>query len=112
MQKTNALILGVVLAIVGIWGLFAETIIVFGVNIAQSILHLIAAAAGIYAGTKGDGMSFNMIIGYIGVVLGIIGFIPGIKDVLANLLNINTATSVLHLIIGALCLGVYYTHRK
>ena len=49
-----------------------------------------------------------MIIGWIGVVLGILGFIPGVNTLLANLLNINPGISILHIVIGVVSLLVYY----
>ncbi len=111
-QKNFALIVGIVLAIIGIWGLFTESILGIGVNIAQSILHLIAAAFGIYVGTKGQGKGYNQTIGWIGIVLGILGFIPGIKDQLLTLLNVNMATTWLHIVVGVVALIVAYAVKK
>ena len=111
-QKTFALILGIVLGIIGIWGLFTTSILGFGVNITQSILHLIAAGFGIYVGTKGEGSGYNMSIGWIGVALGILGFIPGVDSLLLQLLNINTNITILHLVLGIIALGVYYAADK
>lgn len=111
-RKTFALVLGIVLAIVGILGFFNNGIVgdngYFGTNTSQDVLHLIAAAFGIYAGTKGMGDTYNKTIGWISLVLGIIGFIPGINTFLLNLLNINTEITVLHLVIGVVCLWVGY----
>jgi len=108
-QKTYALVLGVVLAIVGVWGLFSDMILgIFGVNMLQSVLHLIAAAFGLYVGTKGEGPGYNMVLGWIAIVLAVLGFIPGASGLLASLLNINMATTVLHLAIGVVSLGVTY----
>ena len=111
-QKTYALALGIVLAIIGIWGLFSNTILVFGVNVLQSILHLIAGGFGIYVGMKGQGKGYSMYIGWIGVALGVLGFIPGVKEVFLNLLNINMATTWLHIVIGVISLGVAYGVKK
>src|SRR3989338_10028959 len=100
-HKTFSLILGIVLVVIGVWGLFTQHILgIFGVNVPHSVLHLIAAACGIYAGTKGDGKSYIIIIGVIGILLAVLGFIPGIKDLLIQFLNIDTGITVLHLIIG------------
>ncbi|HLC19611.1 MAG TPA: DUF4383 domain-containing protein [Candidatus Nanoarchaeia archaeon] len=108
-QKTYALVLGLVLAVVGVWGLFTTSILgLFGVNVFQSVLHLIAAAFGIYAGTKGDGTTYNQVLGWIAIVLAVLGLVPGVKDVLLSLLNINMAITVLHLAIGVVTLGVFY----
>ncbi len=105
-QKTYALILGVVLGVFGVLGLFNDMVLIFGVNLIHSIAHLVAAAFGIYAGTKGTGRGFNLTIGWFGVALGVLGFVPGISDLFLNLLNINTATTILHLLIGVISLIV------
>ena len=111
-QKTFALILGIVLLIVGIWGFFQSSILsIFGVNALQSVLHVIAGLFGIYAGTKGSGSGYNSSIGWIGIILGILGFIPGVDTILADLLNINTGITVLHLVIGIVSLIVYRTAK-
>ncbi|MBX4196455.1 DUF4383 domain-containing protein [Candidatus Pacearchaeota archaeon] len=115
-QKTFALILGIVLLLVGILGFFPNGIVsetgYFTVNMYQSILHVIAGLCGIYAGTKGEGQGYNAIIGWIGIALGILGFIPVAKDLLLQYLNIQTSITVLHLVIGVVCLGVYYGVSK
>lgn len=115
-QKTFALILGVVLLLVGILGFINNPLVgdsgLFGTNTMQDILHLIAGAFGVYVGTKGMGPGFNMTIGWIGIVLGVLGFIGPIADLFASLLNINTAITVLHLAIGVVCLLVYYGASK
>lgn len=112
-QKTYALILGIVLLLVGIWGFFSMSLLgIFGVNMAQSVLHVIAGAIGIYAGTKGKGYGYNMWLGWIALVVAILGFIPGTNTLLMNWLNINMGTTVLHLAIGIVSLGVYYGAKK
>ncbi len=111
-QKTYALILGIVLALVGIIGFFDNPLVgangFFMVNAAQSVLHLIAAAFGIYVGTKGEGPGYNMSLGWIGIVLGVLGFIPTVDQLLADWLAINMNITILHLVIGIVSLGVYY----
>lgn len=115
-QKTFALILGVVLLLVGVLGFIDNPLVgdngLFGTNTMQDVLHLIAGAFGVYVGTKGMGPGFNMTIGWIGIVLGVLGFVPAIADLFASLLNINTAITVLHLAIGVVCLLVYYGSSK
>ncbi len=111
-QKTWALIVGIILAIIGIWGLFTTSILGIGVNMTQSIIHLIGAILGIYIGLKGTGKTFNMVIGILGVVLGILGFIPGAKDLLMSLLNCNTATHIVHLAVGIISLIIYFAVKE
>ncbi len=115
-QKTFALVLGIVLLLVGVLGFIGNSIVgdegYFGTNYLQDILHLIAGLFGVYVCTKGMGPGYNSIIGWMGVALGILGFIPGVSDLFLNLLNINTAITVLHLVIGVVALLVFYTTAK
>jgi len=111
-QKTFAFILGIVLLILGIWGLFTESVLGFGVNIAQSVLHIIAGAFGLYVGTKGSGSGFNKTIGYIGILLAILGFIPQTASLLADSLNVNMAITWLHAVVGVVALIVGYTLKE
>lgn len=111
-QKTVALIFGIVLLVIGVWGLFTDSILGFGVNILQSVLHIIAGIFGVYVGLKGEGPGYNATIGWIGIVLAVLGFIPGAKDLLADLLNVNMATTWLHLVVGVILLAVYYGAEK
>ena len=115
-QKTFALVMGIVLVIIGLLGFFNNPIVgedgFFGSNTYQNILHLIAGAIGVYVGTKGQGHGYNMILGWIGVALGVLGFIPGVSGLFADLLNINTEITVLHLVLGVLFLIVAYSAKK
>ena len=112
-QKTYALVLGFVLTLVGIWGFFTTSILGwFDVNRLHSSVHLIAGLIGIYAGTKTDGSMYNMVFGWVYGLLGVLGFIPGARDLLASLLNINLGGNVLHILIGIVSLGMYYGASK
>ncbi len=115
-QKTFALILGIVLVLVGLLGFYDNSLIgdngYFGTNTSQDVLHIIAGLFGIYVGTKGKGPGYNAALGWIGIVLGVLGLIPGIKEQLMALLNINIEITVLHLVLGALFLLVYYGASK
>ena len=115
-QKTFAMILGLVLLLVGILGFFANPIVgetgIFTTNTTHNVLHLLAGLIGLYVGTKGKGPGYNGTIGWIGVVLGILGFIPALTAMLDQYLMINTAITVLHLVIGIVALLVYYTAEK
>ncbi|MEK6963678.1 MAG: DUF4383 domain-containing protein [Nanoarchaeota archaeon] len=111
-QKTWALIVGIILAIIGVWGLFTTSILGIGVNMTQSIIHLIGAIFGIYVGLKGTGKTFNMVVGVLGLILGILGFIPGAKDLMMSLLNCNMATHILHLAVGIVSLIIYFAVKE
>ncbi len=115
-QKTYALILGIVLLLVGILGFFSNPIVgmdgYFTTNMYQNILHVVVGLIGIYCGTKTMGKGFNMWTGWIALIVGILGFVPVASDQLASLLNINSAISILHVVIGIVSLAVYYMAEK
>ena len=112
-QKTYALIIGIILTVIGIWGFFTQSILgLFSVNAVHSILHLIGGLIGLYVGIKGEGPTYNIVIGWVGIVLGILGFVPVVKELLATLLMVNTGGNILHLAIGVVSLIVYYAASK
>lgn len=78
----------------------------FGVNYLETVIHLVGGVAGLWIGLKGNGKAFNMWVGWIALVVGILGFIvPGVMN---SILGINTAISVLHVVLGVVSLGVAY----
>lgn len=101
-----AIILGAVLLIVGVLGLFTTSILgIFSVNILQSILHIIAGSL-IYFGNKGGGKKANQILGIIALIVGLLWFVvPGL---LTAIFNINANISYLHLVIGVVSLAIGY----
>ncbi|MEK6914430.1 MAG: DUF4383 domain-containing protein [Nanoarchaeota archaeon] len=113
-QKTFATILGIVLLVVGLAGFVGGGLGIvrggfFGTNPAQDVLHIIAGLFGIWFGTKGMGYGYNQSIGWIGIVLAVLGFIPVVEDLLILYLDINTRITILHAVIGVVALIVYYT---
>jgi hypothetical protein len=116
-QKTFATVLGIVLLVVGLAGFVSGGLGIvregfFGTNAAQDVLHIIGGLLGIWFGTKGAGSGYNLTIGWIGIVLAVLGFIPGIKEMLMTYLNVNTNISVLHAVIGVVALLVYYKAER
>ena len=112
-QKTFATILGIVLLVVGLAGFVGGGLGIvrdgiFGTNATQDVLHIIGGLLGIWFGTKGMGSGYNQTIGWIGIVLAVLGFIPGVNNLLTTWLNINTEISILHAVIGIVALLVYY----
>ena len=108
-QKTYAMVIGAVLVLVGLIGFVNAPILgLFGVNAAQNVLHLVGGGLGLWLATKGSGKSFNMWLGIIAVVVAVLGFVPGAKDLLLSLFNITAAITVLHAAIAAATLGVAY----
>lgn len=112
-QKTFAILVGVVLVILGIWGFVQNPVLNwFGVNMLQNIVHILAGAVGIWLGTKGSERGFNLWFGWIALVVGVLGLLPVVKDWLFQLLGINSAISWLHIILGIIALIVAYAVKE
>jgi len=108
-QKTYAMVLGAVLVLLGLVGFVQAPVLgLFGVNAAQNLLHLVGGAVVLWFGYKGAGKTTNMWLGVVALVVGVLGLVPGAKDLLASVFAINAAITYLHLAVGVVSLGVAY----
>ena len=111
MAKTACKILGVILILVGIIGLFVHTLLGMHLTPAHNILHLVTGALALYFGFTGTSEATHMfcrVIGVIYLLVGILGFIaPGVVE---RMLQIHTMTesvnlipdNIVHLLVGAI----------
>lgn len=107
---------GAIYVLVGILGFFvSDTFIsqednrllgIFMVNQLHNIVHLLIGVALIGAARGGDrpARSTNMTIGAVYLVLGIVGWF--INDTALDIFALNPADHILHLLSGALLVGV------
>ena len=107
-QKTVALVVGIVFVLVGILGFIPALLSggallgIFAVNTLHSIVHLLIGIFGIAAAYTGWSRMYNRVFGVIYLVLGVLGFIPAlyISGSLLGIVAINTADNFLHLVVG------------
>ena len=109
-QKTYGMVIGAVLVLLGLVGFVNNPILgLFGVNVAQDILHLVGGAVIIWLAMKGSAKATNMWVGIVALVVGLLWFAEGIDGGLLNLIfGINAAISYLHIAVGVVSLGVAY----
>jgi hypothetical protein len=109
-------VLGIVYLLVGVLGFvvtsgvgFAsqdgKTLLGFELNPLHNIVHLLVGALLLYGATRGVGPSraVNTAVGGVYLVVGIIGLF--ILDSSANILALNSADNVLHLVSAVALLG-------
>lgn len=100
-QKQFATWLGVILLVVGLWGLFNGSMMWFQVNSTHNWVHIISGILGLLAGLTAAGAyagTFNKVFGVVYLLVAILGFIG--VGAIVNLLMLNTADNWLHLVIG------------
>ena len=106
------MVIGVVLVLLGLVGFVNNPILgIFGVNVAQDVLHLVCGGLILWLAMKGSAKPTNMWSGIIALVVGILWFVPGTggdSGLLNSIFGINAAISYLHVAVGVVSLGVAY----
>lgn len=107
-QKTFALAIGAILLLLGLLGFVLSSPLfgLFGVNALQNVLHLLGGALGLYFGYKGNAKAFNLWLGVVALVVGLLWFL--VPTLLTEFLAINLEISVLHILLGLVSIGVAY----
>lgn len=108
LNKTVALVFGVVFLLIGVLGFVpaltpgGALLGLFMVNGVHSIIHLLFGVLGIAAALSGMSVLYNRVGGIIYLLIGILGFIPALVPggMLLGLVMINLADNFLHLVIG------------
>lgn len=111
--KTFALAVGIVFLLVGILGFIlnptgGSLLGIFAVDVVHNIVHLLVGVLGIAAAYTGWPRYYARGLGIVYVLVGILGFIPGLDPMgmLMGIMHINIADNLLHLIVGAAALYV------
>ena len=114
-QKTYAIVIGAVLVLLGIAGFVPNPLVgnassaIFGVNVAQNVLHLVGGALILWLASKGSAKPTNMWVGIVALVVGILWFAESLDGgLLARIFGINANISYLHIAVGVVSLGVSY----
>lgn len=126
MQKTLALVFGIVFLIIGIAGFIPALapanesgqllLHIFQINVAQSVIHLLSGAAALAAVAGGVYYAatyfkvFGVVYGLV-ALWGLPGFAHTFNGVLFGLIHVNLATEVLHIAIAAVSLYAGFSVR-
>src|SRR3970282_1887157 len=105
-SKTYSLWGGVILLLLGVVGLFVKpTFVGLNTEITETVIHLVAGAILVYAGTRGtdaQASSWAKIFGIIFVLVGIAGFIWRDLFGLIQPPGLGAFDNIVHLIYGVL----------
>lgn len=113
-QRTVALIAGIVFLLAGILGFIPALVPggallgIFAVNPLHSIVHLLLGVLGLAAAFTGWSRLYNRAAGIVYLLLGILGFFPGImmNGQMLGMVSINLADNFLHLVLGVILAGI------
>jgi hypothetical protein len=100
-----ALIIGILLLVEGIWGLFSFK--VFGAlttNPSHAVIHIALAVAALWAWRSGRACGYSTFLGILLLVVGILWFMPGTQWVIIQFLNVNLAGAWVNIGIGLVAL--------
>lgn len=117
-QVTAALVLGAVLALIGILGPIVAgregLLFGFGRNYLHDAIHLLSGLAGLAAGYYAGGRfaeEYHKALGVTYLLVVILGFVA--FDLMAELINLNMADNLLHLVLAVAFLAVgFYLGRE
>lgn len=109
MARTVALVFGIVFLLVGFLGFIlnptgGDLLGIFAVNALHNLVHLLFGVLGIAAAYMGWSRAYLQGVGVIYLLLGVLGFIPGLylsDGMLLGIVHINLADNLLHLVLGA-----------
>jgi hypothetical protein len=102
-NSTYGKIIGAVIALVGILGFWKSPVLgLLAVNLWSNIIHLVGGALVFWKAGK----QVNMWLGWIALVVGIIGFVPVVNVVTNSWLGFNTNFHILHIVIGVVSLAI------
>lgn len=116
MEFTNKLVaqvFGIVLVLVGLVGFVMDPVLVFDVNTAHNVVHLLSGAAllgAAYYNNGGMAKQANITIGAVYLLVTLAGFL-NLADI-NTLLAINNADNWLHLLLGVVLVGTGYAAKR
>ena len=107
--STFAMVIGIFLLVEGVWGLFSD--VVFGfltTNLLHAAIHIALGLIGISLGKNDKARGYCIFLGALLLAVGILRFIPGINNILIDLLNVNVAVALVNILVGIMALGCVY----
>lgn len=113
MAKKLVMVLGVVLALVGLLGFFNNPVLgIFPVNALHNIVHLASGILAIVFAMQGEAQAVMLakVLGVVYLLVAVLGLIaPSLID---SLIKVNGADNILHLLLAAVFLWVGFGSAK
>ena len=108
-HKKYIFVLSLFLLVLGVGGFIQQPILgIFGVNIYQNILHIVAGLIGLGFSFKLPAV-FIKWFGWLSLAFGVVGFIPFTDVLLRRAFGANISISWLHIALGIVSILVGYS---
>lgn len=105
LQKPIALGAGVLLTLLGAAGFFSgSSVLGLGTNPLHNGVHLFSGLLGLLAFWQGWSMTYNRVFGIFYLLVALLGFVA--FGFMLQVLNVNTAVNLLHLVLGTILAAV------
>ena len=114
MAKSYAVVVGAVLALVGILGFVKSEFMGLHFNTTHNLIHLLSGVIGLAAGLTGGGKNaktFAQVFGVVYTLVALAGFV-GVPAALTTMLNLDTPYNLIHVAVGLLGLLAGFTGPK
>ena len=112
MAKTAAIIFGIILLIVGIWGFFGGgmSVGVFAADVTSSVIHVVLGIILLAVSAKPSAGATLKTLGIIYIILAILGFIGG--GTILGFIATNSAANWLYLVVGIILAACGWSGKK
>ncbi len=108
-----AIFVGALLLIEGVWGLTSPVVYgIFTTNTTHAIIHILLGIVGIATGWMGRARGFCIFLGVLLLAVGALWFVPGPRELIVSLLNVNRAVALLNIVLGAVSLIVAFLPNR
>lgn len=105
MTDTVATTLGVLLAFMGVWGLYSHTVLkVFTTNTLHAFVHIALGVAGVALGLASKSRAYCLGVGALLLGVGVLRFVPGVSSLAVAAFNVNVPVALLNITLGAVAL--------
>lgn len=112
MAKTAAIIFGIILLVVGVWGFFGggTSVGVFAADMTSSVVHVVLGIVLLAVSAKPSAGATLKTLGIIYIIIAILGFVGGEK-ILGFVAN-NPAADWLYLVAGVIMAACGWSGKK
>ena len=81
-------------------------------NRLHATIHILLGIVGVWTGLKGGARGFCIFLGALLLAVGVLRFIPGVGELVVNLLNVNQAVAVFNIVVGIVSLIIAFSSSR